>query len=867
MVNEAATTTTLSATEIALPTATHATIARVCSSHSSATETYGSMLMDYFQTPRVVVEGDVLAMLSSSTTTTTTTTTATATKDKKEENNPCGGVDTSPFCELPRLVMFRVISLKGHNDKSGRCFGNKRRTAVSMCPTTMVINQKTTNVVQDNVGIGLHTFAPNTTALTSMLCSIAGQKSVVGGGAKDDDDEEDEEDDKDDDATPLPKTTTKRRFCNPSASSHTSASQVKHAVYDVVCPCFRSNTRAVLSSAILLAGPRGVGKCAAVDQIASQLGVSILTINYRTQIEMPRDVANVKTCQKITECVQRALNAAPCILHIRRFHAKPSTEGQVQNKDGAMNVASTIEQCIQQCARESMVRNSNSDGDGDGSNSNSNSNNNSNNKRTKNVFLIFSCSDIDDVDVCVRGKISHEIMMPQASTQARCTLLENIHASILHSTESTETQETKESKEPQASTKSFNRNKAANSATRRTAGRSWSDMTAIVSTAVHTALKRSNVLECPKELSVETVRASPTKTPNNNTNKVRWADVLTAVASFTPPGESAVGAVQVPNVRWADIGGLRQAKDEIMDMINLPLQHPELFTSGMKQRSGILLYGPPGTGKTLMAKAVATECGLNFLSVKGPELLNMYIGESEKNVREVFERARNARPCVIFFDELDSLAPARGGGNDGGGVMDRVVSQLLTEIDGLSSSGGSDGGGDGGGAGGQLFVIGATNRPDLLDSSLLRPGRFDRLIYLGIASDKDSQCKIIQALTRKFNLGPDVTIEKISAMCPDNFTGADFYGMCSNALATAIKRRALAIDVEVKHLQQVDCYSEREMTTQSWLADASDKELKVFVSLVDFQNSLKDIVPSVSKADVQKYLRLRDQFSSNEERG
>jgi peroxin-6 len=155
---------------------------------------------------------------------------------------------------------------------------------------------------------------------------------------------------------------------------------------------------------------------------------------------------------------------------------------------------------------------------------------------------------------------------------------------------------------------------------------------------------------------------------------------------------------------------------------------------------GILFYGPPGTGKTLLAKAVATECSLNFLSVKGPELLNMYIGESEANVRRVFQRARDARPCVIFFDELDSVAPKRGEKGDSGGVIDRIVSQLLAELDGVNGDG--DGSGD-------VFVIGATNRPDLLDPALLRPGRFDKLLYLGISEDDESQAKIIQALTRK----------------------------------------------------------------------------------------------------------------------
>jgi peroxin-6 len=167
------------------------------------------------------------------------------------------------------------------------------------------------------------------------------------------------------------------------------------------------------------------------------------------------------------------------------------------------------------------------------------------------------------------------------------------------------------------------------------------------------------------------------------------------------------------------------------------LQQSEYFGEGMRTRSGVLLYGPPGTGKTLLAKAVATECSLNFLSVKGPELINMYVGESEKNVRDLFQKARAAKPCVIFFDELDSLAPNRGRGADSGGVMDRIVSQLLAELDGLQKSA-------------ELFVIGATNRPDLIDPALLRPGRFDRLVYLGISEDHESQLKVVKALTRKY---------------------------------------------------------------------------------------------------------------------
>lgn len=218
----------------------------------------------------------------------------------------------------------------------------------------------------------------------------------------------------------------------------------------------------------------------------------------------------------------------------------------------------------------------------------------------------------------------------------------------------------------------------------------------------------------------------------------------------------------------------------------------------------MLLYGPPGTGKTLLAKAVATSCTLNFFSVKGPELLNMYIGESEANVRRVFQRARDAKPCVIFFDELDSVAPKRGNHGDSGGVMDRIVSQLLAELDGMSE----------GSSASDVFVIGATNRPDLLDPALLRPGRcevpffvtcqvaehtrrFDRMLYLGISDSHDAQLHILEALTRKFRLAPHTDLRLVAERCPFNYTGADFYALCADALLKAMSRKAQEIDEEI----------------------------------------------------------------------
>ena len=235
------------------------------------------------------------------------------------------------------------------------------------------------------------------------------------------------------------------------------------------------------------------------------------------------------------------------------------------------------------------------------------------------------------------------------------------------------------------------------------------------------------------------------------TNSLSPSDFTTAVDAARKNFADAIGAPKIPSVSWADVGGLSHVIGSILETIQLPLTHPALFSRGLKKRSGILFYGPPGTGKTLLAKAIATEFSLNFFSVKGPELLNMYIGESEANVRRVFQRARDARPCVVFFDELDSVAPKRGNQGDSGGVMDRIVSQLLAELDGMSGGGGDETDGSGGSTGGGqgVFVIGATNRPDLLDQALLRPGRFDKMLYLGVADTHAKQEKILEALTRK----------------------------------------------------------------------------------------------------------------------
>eukprot|EP00884_Botryococcus_braunii_P001649 jgi/Botrbrau1/11485/Bobra.0360s0012.1 len=297
---------------------------------------------------------------------------------------------------------------------------------------------------------------------------------------------------------------------------------------------------------------------------------------------------------------------------------------------------------------------------------------------------------------------------------------------------------------------------------------------------------------------------------------------------------TAIGAPQVPNVKWADVGGLEDVKSAILETVELPLQHPHLFAAGLRRRSGVLLYGPPGTGKTLVAKAVATECSLNFLSVKGPELINMYIGESERQVREVFARARRARPCVLFFDELDSLAPARGVAGDSGGVMDRIVAQLLAEIDGLQSSAGPSTTNQ------DVFVIGATNRPDLLDPALLRPGRLDKLLYVGVAEDAESKVKVLKALTRKFCLSEGVDLVKVAHECAPTFTGADLYALCADAWMNALRRTAHEL--------------------QGGRDGGNEGEEDVLVEPADFWDALRELRPSLSREELARYQALRMQY-------
>jgi transitional endoplasmic reticulum ATPase len=275
-----------------------------------------------------------------------------------------------------------------------------------------------------------------------------------------------------------------------------------------------------------------------------------------------------------------------------------------------------------------------------------------------------------------------------------------------------------------------------------------------------------------------------------NKIKVTKQDFDEALKDVQPSAMREV-LVQKPNVKWEDIGGLKQIKEELAEAIEWPLKHADLFAEAdVKPPKGLLLYGPPGTGKTMIAKAVAATSEANFISIKGPELISKWVGESEKGVREVFRKARQAAPCVVFFDELDAIAPRRGGQEGESHVTERVISQMLTEMDGLDDLKG-------------VVVIGATNRADIIDEALLRPGRFDRILEVPVP-DKDARKQIFQIHTKKKPLDSDVNLDKLVEMT-EGMTGADIAAVVNAGAMSAIKERVHQkggnLKISMKHFE------------------------------------------------------------------
>jgi len=321
----------------------------------------------------------------------------------------------------------------------------------------------------------------------------------------------------------------------------------------------------------------------------------------------------------------------------------------------------------------------------------------------------------------------------------------------------------------------------------------------------------------------ETSSAPLTLQQMQERNLAITSEDFAAAIGKVQPSVRREGFATTPGVTWSDVGSLGEVREELSFAISRPISNPQMFESmGINISVGVLLFGPPGCGKTLVAKAVANDSGANFISIKGPELLNKYVGESERAVRQVFSRARAAAPCVLFFDELDALAPRRGS-DTSSGPAERVVNQLLTEMDGVDGRQG-------------VYLVAATNRPDIIDPALLRPGRLEKILYVPLPAP-DGRSSILRALTRATPLGSDVELDEIAAMDElTGFSGADLASLVREASVMALKER---LDL-------------------SMVTDGGDASVEqILVERRHFVMSLSRVQPSVSRKDQRMYDSLR----------
>lgn len=609
--------------------------------------------------------------------------------------------------------------------------------------------------------------------------------------------------------------------------------------HQIIKTFIETSSKIDLTTTILLSSmSRGLGKSMLVKSMATELGLNVIELDA---YDLLRPGAELKTIGLLSGKIEKQLNGqleAPVVenFHILFIKHIEALCVQVDQNEQGANSSTSLSLKVVQTIQDLL-------------------------KKYRNMAFVATCNDVDKVNDSLRLMITFQINLSVPSEEERVSIFEYLLESEKRIASSEILpQEYEDSVEFQRKLDSsqlpfrLRQDVSIQTLALKSAGLTPPDLSSIIKKSKQIALKRYYSFAKKSKVSMEKL----VRIGSGGLVVLDSDDFDKAINDARDQFSDSIGAPKIPNVKWEDIGGLDLVKDEILDTIDMPLKHPELFSNGLKKRSGILFYGPPGTGKTLLAKAIATNFSLNFFSVKGPELLNMYIGESEANVRRVFQKARDAKPCVIFFDELDSVAPKRGNQGDSGGVMDRIVSQLLAELDGMS---GGENNGDG------VFVVGATNRPDLLDEALLRPGRFDKMLYLGISDTDDKQTKILEALTRKFKLADDVDLAKIAEKCSFTFTGADFYALCSDSMLNAMTRSANTVDAKLNALNEQRTQEGLEPVSSRWWFDnvAAPEDLNVLVTMEDFQKAQNELIPSVSAEELAHYLRVKHNFEGEKE--
>ncbi len=471
---------------------------------------------------------------------------------------------------------------------------------------------------------------------------------------------------------------------------------------------------------ILLYGPPGVGKTLLAKALANEIGAYFIVING------PEIMSKFygESEQRLRQIFEEAEKNAPSIIFIDEIDAIAPKREEVVGEVEKRVVAQLL----------TLM---------DGL------------KERGKIIVIGATNRVDAVDPALRrpGRFDREIEIPPPDKRARKAILE-VHTRNVPLDKDVNLEELAEL----------------------THGFTGADLAALVKEAAISALRRFmkvEKLELDKPIPPEKLKKL----------KVTKADFMEALKLVHPTLMREV-LVEVPEVKWEDIGGLEDVKQQLREAVEWPLKAPEVFEKmGIRPPRGILLYGPPGCGKTLLAKAVATESGANFIAVKGPEILSKWVGESEKAIREIFRRARQVAPTVVFFDEIDSIAPARGVRHDSG-VTDRIVNQLLAELDGIQTLK-------------NVVVIGATNRADIIDPALLRPGRFDRIIYVP-PPDRRSRLEILKVHTRNVPLDKNVDLERIADLT-EGYSGADLEALVREAVILALREKFEPRPVSMKY--------------------------------------------------------------------
>lgn len=565
---------------------------------------------------------------------------------------------------------------------------------------------------------------------------------------------------------------------------------------------------------VLLYGPPGCGKTTIANALAGELQVSFINISA------PSIVSGMsgESEKKLRDLFEEAKSSAPCIVFIDEIDAiTPKRDGGAQREMERRIVAQLLTSMDELSLQ---------------------------NTGGKAVIVLGATNRPDSLDSALRraGRFDREILLSVPNEEQRCSILKTMTTTL-----------------KLENGKNFNYRELA----KLTPGFVGADLKSLVTAAGITAIKRifeslseieeellikSDIMDIDGEMAnikfdnkseaekLSTIQKFLDKHPDPLNEEqlaplsITYDDFKAALPTIQPTAKRE-GFATVPDVTWKNVGALTKIRMELHMCVVQPIKKPELYQKvGISAPAGVLMWGPPGCGKTLLAKAVANESRANFISVKGPELLNKYVGESERAVRQVFQRASASAPCIIFFDELDALVPRRNSSLSESSA--RVVNTLLTELDGLNDRQG-------------IFVIGATNRPDMIDSAMLRPGRLDKTLYIELPTAEE-RFDILKTLTKVNHtpLAADVDLKEVaeSEKCR-NFSGADLSLLVREAGVFALKKKFFS-GQQVQELDESGFYVDNQVDNS------------IVVTREDFDSALGSIVPSVSDKDRARYDRL-----------